>query len=116
MEERSLRGLRLGVVAAALTTITTLHCGGGSTAREKPRSRPSVLVGTVLDDAGGPVAGATIVVQGRTATSGPDGAFRIEGADEGSALVDVRAEGYHPRVVAAALSPQTGGGRVQVVR
>lgn len=55
--------------------------------------RPDVLVGTVLDDSGAPLAGASIAIGSARTQSGEDGSFRLEGAPETGEVV-VKKPGY----------------------
>ena len=60
-------------------------------------SRGLTVVGTVLDDAGRPIAGALVRTKFhndvRRATTGPDGNYRLEGCEAGAARVVVSAPG-----------------------
>lgn len=55
--------------------------------------RPDVLTGLVTDDAGQPVAGATVTVGMATTTTGADGSFRVAGIPEEGEIV-IRKAGY----------------------
>jgi TonB-dependent starch-binding outer membrane protein SusC len=66
-------------------------------------ARGREVTGTILDVDGSPVAGATVSVAGGpaalTATTGPDGAFRLAGVPTTNVVLDVTAEGFEPRQV-----------------
>ncbi len=59
------------------------------------------LTGTVVDRAGNPIVGASVVIEGTTrgTSSGLDGAFTLEGVSNGQSLA-VSFIGYMPRTVA----------------
>lgn len=65
--------------------------------------RPNVLAGVVTDRfTGQPVAGATVEVGAASATTGADGAYRVEGVPAGVTSVEISADGY------ASLSQELG--------
>ncbi len=59
--------------------------------------------GIVVDASGAPVPGASVVVGGRTVTTGPDGRFTVEDAPDGGVAVEATAPGF-----AAATARATG--------
>ncbi|MBX6340885.1 MAG: carboxypeptidase regulatory-like domain-containing protein, partial [Thermomicrobiaceae bacterium] len=59
--------------------------------------RPDVLVGKVTDDKGAPIAGALVAVGKARASTGADGAFRLQGAPAGGKVV-IKAPGYRAAV------------------
>ncbi len=61
-----------------------------------PVSRWPTITGTVVDDKGAPLAGATVEVDGRdsAATTGPDGAFSLREVPLGSRMLTVQADGF----------------------
>ena len=77
------------------------------------------LAGTVVDQLGGRVAGATITLvrEGQRVagtTSSPRGEFLFEGVAEGRYQVDVRAAGFEPRTSDVVFLGATGRGTLQV--
>jgi Ca-activated chloride channel family protein len=61
-------------------------------------TRNGAIAGTVRDTAGGPLAGASVLVATTplATLSGIDGSFRIDGLSAGSYALDVRLAGYRP--------------------
>ncbi len=62
-----------------------------------PAPKVATVEGVVVDPSGVPVAGATVSIGDRTATTGADGAFRFEELPLGEATVAATAEGFRPR-------------------
>lgn len=60
--------------------------------------RPDVLTGVARDPQGRPVPGVTVAVGSVTTQTGADGAYRLDGADDGVPLV-VKGIGYLPQTI-----------------
>ncbi|MES0326109.1 MAG: extracellular solute-binding protein [Candidatus Bathyarchaeia archaeon] len=58
-----------------------------------PPEDKAIIEGVVSDEAGDPVSGATVTVDGETVTTGSDGAYSFE-VDAGSYTVSVSKDGY----------------------
>ena len=56
--------------------------------------RPGTMTGRVLDEAGDPVSGATIAIEGASTDASEDGTFRLENIPEEGDLI-FKAPGYH---------------------
>jgi hypothetical protein len=83
--------------------------------------RPNVLTGTVTDRyTGQGVAGATVSVGSASATTGPDGSYRVADIPESATSVNIAADGYAPldqelgqtTTIDAVLRPDTLAGRL----
>jgi hypothetical protein len=59
--------------------------------------RPSVVSGTIVNEAGEPIRGATIAIEDVWTESGEDGTFRLEGLPEAGELI-FKKPGYHALV------------------
>jgi DNA-binding beta-propeller fold protein YncE len=71
----------------------------------EPRPALGTLRGVVRDgDTGGPVAGARLTVNGRTAVTDALGAYSLSGVSAGMATVTIDAQGYITSVVKAAVN------------
>ncbi len=57
-------------------------------------SQPVNVSGTILSADGQPLAGASVTLQGRTVTTGPDGSFVIQNAERANSLLSIGAPGY----------------------
>ncbi len=60
--------------------------------------RPDVITGVARDPRGQPIPGVTVAVGGVTAQTDANGAYRLEGADEGAPLI-VKGVGYLPQTI-----------------
>lgn len=60
--------------------------------------RPDVLTGVARDPQGRPVSGVTVAVGGVTAQTDADGAYRLDGVDDGVSLI-VKGVGYLPQTI-----------------
>lgn len=97
------------VIVAALLAGVLVGCGGGSSSPASPSApvpaaTPSVgsLAGTVTQNGGGAVAGATVTIldganAGRTATTNSSGQYRLENLTSGNANVSAAANGLESR-------------------
>jgi hypothetical protein len=60
--------------------------------------RPDVITGVARDPQGQPVPGVTVAVGGVTARTDANGAYRLDGADDGAPLI-VKGVGYLPQTI-----------------
>jgi iron complex outermembrane receptor protein len=83
-------------------------------ATQQDTGKPAAIRGTVLDLATGkPIAGATISVQGKTATSARDGSYAIEGLPPGSYTLQIDVPSYEAGLVPVDITAgQTASGDV----
>jgi len=81
-----------GVREAPMVRTHTLRAG----AFRQPFETRNRVGGHVFDSEGNPVAGARVMVGGRLAETGADGAFNIAPVPSGEAQVVVQAEGFSP--------------------
>lgn len=88
----------LGACGGAGSTEPPPACEAAPRPAHCPPLPPPATVtvsGTVHDDfTGEPVAGATITIDGRTATTGPDGRFRLDSVETGGTVAHATATGF----------------------
>ena len=96
IERGVLLGVWLGALAAALRAPARGPGGPGVTGTPDAPLGVEILSGTVVDGAGGPLAGAVVSVTptragtpARTGTSDAAGAFRVDGLDAGAHRVEL---------------------------
>lgn len=105
-----IRDIALGDTASARAVVVTDPAANGAPERRRTvRQGTAQLSGVVRDTANRPVAGATVLVIGASASarSGEDGRFRLEGLPAGTYSVEARAIGFAPARTAVDLASRT---------
>ena len=114
----SARLLGRWLAAPAVSATLVLGCGGSSTpSAPSPSPAPATaatlsLSGSVRDDAGQPVAGASVAIldgvnANRAATTDTSGRYSISGLSGGGFTVRVRSDGYNDAMQGVTLSSST---------